>query len=168
LLAEAGHPNGIQVQLITPTGRPVRERLGITLQQLAAPGGFDLQIQRVPFSTYDAEVSGKAPLYIDGYFARPTIDTAIYPFYHSSGSWNNQLWLYKDARVDQLLDEARKTNDEAARKAIFEKFQVLVEETVPGIIAYSAAHVNGVSRKVEGFRSTPMQWLELKSVTLKP
>ena len=43
-----------------------------------------------------------------------------------------------------------------------------MEETVPGIIAYSAAHVNGVSKKVEGFRSTPMQWLELKSVSLKP
>ena len=40
----------------------------------------------------------------------------------------------------------------AARKAIFEKFQAIVEETVPGIIAYSAAHVNGVSKKVEGFQ----------------
>lgn len=53
----------------------MRERPGVTLQQLAAPGGFDLQIERVPFSGYDAEIAGKAPLYIDGYFARPTIDT---------------------------------------------------------------------------------------------
>ena len=96
-------------------------------------------------------VAGKAQMYVDGYFARPTVDTAIHPFYHSQGSWNKQLWLYKDARVDQLLDDARKTNDEASRKAIFEKFQAIVEETVPGIIAYSAAHVNGVSKKVEGF-----------------
>jgi peptide/nickel transport system substrate-binding protein len=43
-----------------------------------------------------------------------------------------------------------------------------VDETVPGIIAYSAAHVNGVSKKVEGFHSTPMLWLELKDVSLKP
>ena len=68
----------------------------------------------------------------------------------------------------RLLDDARKTNDEAARKAIFEKFQAVVDETVPGIIAYSAAHVNGVSKKVEGFHSTPMQWLEFKGVSLKP
>ena len=67
-----------------------------------------------------------------------------------------------------MLDEARRTNDKTARKAIFDEFQAVVEETVPGIIAYSAAHVNGVSRRVEGFRSTPMQWLELKSVSLKP
>ena len=50
----------------------------------------------------------------------------------------------------------------------FEKFQAVVDETVPSIIAYSAAHVNGVSKKVEGFHSTPMLWLELKDVSLKP
>ena len=50
---------------------------------------------------------------------------------------------------------------------LFEKFQAVVDETVPSIIAYSAAHVNGVSKKVEGFHSTPMLWLELKDVSLK-
>ena len=47
------------------------------------------------------------------------------------------------------------------------EFQKVVNETVPGIIAYSAAHVNGVRKEVEGFKSTPMQWLELKEVTVK-
>ena len=53
------------------------------------------------------------------------------------------------------------------RKEIFSEFQRIVDETVPSIIAYSAAHVNGVRKEVEGFKSTPMQWLELKEVTLK-
>ena len=98
---------------------------------------------------------------------RPTIDTALYPFYHSGGSWNRQLWLYKNARVDELLDLARKTNDEGKRREIFLEFQKIVDETVPGIIAYSALHANGVRKDVEGFQSTPMQWLELKGVSLK-
>ena len=46
LLAEAGHPNGIKLPVILPVGRPVRERMGVTLQQLAKAGGFDLQVQR--------------------------------------------------------------------------------------------------------------------------
>ncbi len=168
LLAEAGFPNGFDVPMQVPQEREQRVRVGVAIRDMARAAGIRINVERVPFASYSANVAGKAQMYVDGYFARPTIDTAIYPFYHSSGSWNKQLWLYKDARVDQLLDDARKTNDEAARKAIFEKFQALVEETVPGIIAYSAAHVNGVSRKVEGFKSTPMQWLELKSVSLKP
>ncbi|SEG40341.1 ABC transporter substrate-binding protein [Bosea lathyri] len=168
LLAEAGFPNGFDVPMQVPQEREQRVRVGVAVRDMAKAAGIRINVERVPFASYTANVAGKAQMYVDGYFARPTIDTAIYPFYHSTGSWNKQLWLYKDARVDQLLDEARKTNDEAARKALFEKFQAVVEETVPGIIAYSAAHVNGVSKKVEGFKSTPMQWLELKSVSLKP
>jgi hypothetical protein len=33
------------------------------------------------------------------------------------------------------------------------------------IIPEAAAHVNGVSRKVEGFHSTPMMWLDLNNVS---
>ncbi len=168
LLAEAGFPNGFDVPMQVPQEREQRVRVGVAVRDMAKAAGIRINVERVPFASYTANVAGKAQMYVDGYFARPTIDTAIYPFYHSSGSWNKQLWLYRDARVDQLLDDARKTNDEAARKAIFGKFQELAEETVPGIIAYSAAHVNGVSKKVEGFKSTPMQWLELKSVSIKP
>ncbi|MCC7283358.1 MAG: ABC transporter substrate-binding protein [Acetobacteraceae bacterium] len=167
LLAEAGYPNGFDIPMQVPQEREQRVRLGVAVRDMARPAGIRVNIERVPFATYTANVSGKAAMYVDGYFARPTIDTAIYPFYHSQGSWNRQLWRYADARVDALLDEARKTNDEARRKDIFQKFQALVEETVPGIVAYSAAHVNGVANRVEGFRSTPMQWLELKSVSLK-
>jgi peptide/nickel transport system substrate-binding protein len=105
-------------------------------------------------------------MYIDGYFARPTLDTALYPFFHSEGSWNKQLWLYSDKRADDLLERARKTNDDAQRKALFTELQAVLADTVPGVIAYNAAHVNGVRNEVRDFKSTPMQWLELKNVSL--
>lgn len=167
LLAEAGLPNGFEVTLQVPQEREQRVRLGVAVRDMARAAGININVERVPFASYAANVAGKAQMYVDGYFARPTIDTALYPFYHSSGSWNRQLWLYKNAKIDELLDTARKTNDEAKRKAIFLEFQKIVDETVPSIIGYAAAHVNGVRKSVEGFKSTPMQWLELKEVTLK-
>jgi peptide/nickel transport system substrate-binding protein len=109
LLAEAGYPNGLKCPIILPVGRPVRERMGVTLQQLVQPGGFDLQIQRLPYSSFEAEVVGKASLYVDGFFARPTIDTSTYPFFHSQGSWNPRMWHYKNAAVDKALDTARRS-----------------------------------------------------------
>lgn len=168
LLAEAGFPNGFDVPMQVPQEREQRVRVGVAVRDMARAAGIRINVERVPFASYTANVAGKAQMYVDGYFARPTVDTALYPFYHSGGSWNRQLWLYKEPRVDQILDEARRTNDEAARKALFERFQAVVDETVPGIVAYSAAHVNGVSKKVDGFRSTPMQWLELKGVSIRP
>ena len=66
-----------------------------------------------------------------------------------------------------MLDLSRRTNDDGKRKEIFAEFQKIVDDTVTSIIAYSALHVNGVRKEVENFSSTPMQWLELKEVTLK-
>lgn len=168
LLADAGYANGFDVPMQVPQEREQRVRLGVAVRDMARAAGIRINVERVPFASYAANVAGKAQMYVDGYFARPTIDTALYPFYHSSGSWNRQLWLYKDARADKILDDARRTNDEAGRARLFKEFQVVVDETQPGLIAYSMAHVNGVSKKVEGFRSTPMLWLDLKAVTLKP
>lgn len=167
LLAEAGFPNGFEVSMPVPFEREQRVRLGVVVRDMAKAAGIRINVERVPFASYTANVSGKAEMYVDGYFARPTIDTAIYPFYHSTGSWNRQLWLYKNERVDALLDTARTTNDEDKRRALFQAFQKVVDETVPGTIAYSALHANGLRREVQNFRSTPMQWLELKEVSIK-
>ncbi|MBX6376174.1 MAG: ABC transporter substrate-binding protein [Acetobacteraceae bacterium] len=56
LLAEAGHRGPVRVPLVIPVGRPLRERLGVTLQQMARPAGFEIDIQRVPFGRYAAAV----------------------------------------------------------------------------------------------------------------
>ena len=167
LLAEAGAADGFAVTLYVPQERESRVRLGVAVRDMARAAGIRINIERVPFASYAATIAGKAEMYVDGYFARPTIDTALYPFFHSTGSWNSQLWRYNNARVDALLDTARRTNDEGKRKEIFDEFQRVVDATVPGVIAYAALHLNGVSREVEGFSSTPMQWLELKDTSLK-
>ena len=106
-------------------------------------------------------------MYVDGYFARPTIDTAVYPFYHSSGSWNRQLWLYKDKRVDQILDDGPQDQRRGQAQGAFRRVPDDRRRDRAEHHRLSAAHVNGVSKKVEGFHSTPMQWLELKDVSLK-
>jgi peptide/nickel transport system substrate-binding protein len=166
LLAEAGYPNGISVPIIVPVGRPVRERLGVTLQQLAAPGGFDLQVQRVPFSAFDAEVSGKAPLYIDGYFARPTIDTSTYPFLHSQGSWNGRLWHYKNDAVDHALDAARLTGDVAKQKVQYVAMQEAMNDDPPGYFAYAVNFACGYRDAVKDVKTHPMRWFDLRNATL--
>jgi peptide/nickel transport system substrate-binding protein len=167
LLAAAGYPNGFEVPMQVPQERETRVRLGVAVRDMAQAAGIRINVERVPFDSYTKNVSGIAQMYVDGYFARPTIDTAIYPFYHSGGSWNTKLWNYKNDEMDALLDKSRVTQDEAARKAIFLEVQRIAEATLPGIIAYSANHVNALRKNVKGFRSTPMQWLELKGVTLE-
>ena len=165
LLAEAGYPQGVKVTIVAPVGRPVRERLAVTLQQLAKPGGFDIQVQRVPFSNFSAEVSGKVPLYIDGFFGRPTVDTSVYAFLRSNGSWNDRLWHYSDPTVDRTLDAARLTADPAVQKQQYIEFQSALVADPASFFAYAVNFACAYRKGVE-VQTHPMRWFDLRSATL--
>ncbi|MCS0504812.1 ABC transporter substrate-binding protein [Ancylobacter mangrovi] len=167
LLAEAGYPDGFEATLYVPVGRPTRERLGIAAKEMLAPVGIKVDIQRVPWDKFVKEIEGKADFYADGFFSRPTIDTSIYPFYHSTGSWNTQLWNYKNPEIDKVLDDARAAKTEDERAALYKKFQALAEDNPAGAIPYVLNHVNAYRKNVKGFHSSPMMWLDLRETTVE-
>ncbi|WP_051660791.1 ABC transporter substrate-binding protein [Bosea sp. 117] len=167
LLAEAGYPNGFEATLYLPNGRPTRERLGIAAKELLAPLGIKIELQRVPWDKFVKEIEGKAAFYTDGFYSRPTIDTSIYPWFHSAGSWNTQLWNYKNPAIDRVLDDARAAKTEDERAALYKKFQALAEEVPAGAIPYVQNHVNAFRKNVKGFSSSPMMWLDLRETTVQ-
>ena len=81
------------------------------------PLNIKVDIQRVPWDKFINEIEGKQAFYVDGFYSRPTIDSSIYPWYHSNGSWNTTLWNYKNAEMDKILDAARAARTEAEQKA---------------------------------------------------
>ena len=166
LLAEAGHPNGLTIPIISPVGRPTRERLAVTLQQLVKPAGFDLQVQRAPYSTFPAEVSGKAPLYVDGFFQRPTIDAATYPMLHSTGSWNATLWHYNNPDVDHALEAARRAGDPAVQKINYVTMQKAMVANPPGYFAYCMNFACAFRSSIVGIKTHPMRWFDLRATTM--
>jgi peptide/nickel transport system substrate-binding protein len=166
LLAEAGYPDGIKIPMIAPVGRPTRERLCVTLQQLLKPAGFELHIQRAPYSTFPAEVSGKAPLYADGFFQRPTIDAANYPILHSKGSWNATLWHYNNPEVDAALDAGRRSGDPAVQKNHYVAMQKAMVANPPGFFAYAMNFACAYRKSVSGIKTHPMRWFDLRATTV--
>ncbi|HXX82998.1 MAG TPA: ABC transporter substrate-binding protein [Casimicrobiaceae bacterium] len=167
LLAEAGYPNGFDITMYTPVGRPTRERIGLATREMLKPVNIRVDIQRVPWDKFINEVEGKQAFYVDGFYSRPTIDASIYPWYHSTGSWNTTLWNYKDAEMDKILDAARAARSEGDQKANYLKFQVLALQDPPGVIPYVINHINAYRKNVKGFQSSPMMWLDLRKVTVQ-
>lgn len=166
LLAAAGHARGLRVPLIVPVGRPVRERLGVTMQQLARPAGFQFEIQRVPFSRYSAEVSGKAPISVNGFFARPTVDSGMFPFLHSQGSWNPRLWNYNEPRVDAALQAARLTGDVETQKGYYQTVQRVLAENPASYFAYTANFACAYRNAVQQVNTHPMRWFDLRDAVV--
>jgi peptide/nickel transport system substrate-binding protein len=164
LLAEAGYPNGIDIVMQVPQECERRMRLGMAVRDMARPAGFRITLERVKLASYPARVWGRQPIYVDGARPGPGVDEAVDPYFQSGGWWNSRMWHYGNARVDELLGLARGSTDEARRAELFRAYQAIMDQTVPGIIAYAAMQVNGVRRTVQNFHASPMGWLELKDV----
>lgn len=166
LLAEAGYEDGFDITLYLPVGRPTRERLGVAAQQYLAEIGINAELQRVPWDQFIKEIEGKAAFFADGFYSRPTIDASIYPWFHSEGSWNTQLWHYSNEEIDTVLDAARAATSEEERTQLYKEFQALANETPAGAIAYVQDHMNAVRTEVDGFSSSAMLWLDLREVSI--
>jgi peptide/nickel transport system substrate-binding protein len=167
LLNEAGYANGFEITLIAPEGRPVRERLAVTTREFLKPLGIRVNIQNLPWDKFLADAEGKAAFYVDGFFSRPTVDTSIYPWYHSTGSWNKGLWHYKNSEIDAVLDDARQTPGLEDQKKAYMHFQKLVvEDDPPSVIPYNVNHIDGYRKEVKNLHSSPMMWFDLREVEI--
>jgi peptide/nickel transport system substrate-binding protein len=167
LLAEAGFPNGFETVLYVPSGRPTRERVGLGASEMLKEIGIKADLQRVPWDKFVKDIEGKAAFYTDGFYSRPTIDTSIYPWYHSTGSWNTTLWNYTNPAMDKVLDAARGAKAEEEKAKLYKEFQALALAEPAGVIPYVLNHVNAYRANVKNFNSNPMMWLDLRQTTME-
>jgi peptide/nickel transport system substrate-binding protein len=84
------------------------------------------------------------------------------------GTWKASCW-YKNAKVDALLDQGRRTIGEAARKPLYDEATRLVVADSPDIWIYNTVDLRGINNRVEGFRYCPVgggtevRWIHLKA-----
>lgn len=166
VLAETKHPKGFNITIYVPAGRPTRERTGTAVREMLKPLGINVDVQRVPWDKFITDIEGKAVFFVDGFYSRPTIDTSVYPFYHSAGSWNTQLWHYKNAEMDRILDAARASGSVEEQAKLYKDMQAISLKDPPGVVPYVINHVNAYRKTVKGFHSSPMMWLDLREVSL--
>lgn len=167
LLAEAGFPDGFSTILYVPSGRPTRERVGVGAAEMLKAIGIKVDLQRVPWDKFVKDIEGKEAFYTDGFYSRPTLDTSIYPWYHSTGSWNTTLWNYKNPETDKVLDAARAAKTDEERGKLYKEFQQLAIDAPAGVIPYVLNHTNAYRANVKGFKSSPMMWLDLRQTTIQ-
>ena len=164
LLAEAGYPNGFSVGIWTPAKQPVRERIAVAVRDLAKAANITIEVNTVPEDQYNP---GKFPLSTGSFYGRTQPDIMLYEWYHSNGAWNKTTWHYKNEEVDKILDAARQTSDINEQKKLYTRFQTVVTADDPGPVLFVGNNATGVGNRVQGFRSSPLMFLDLRNVTLK-
>jgi peptide/nickel transport system substrate-binding protein len=155
LLAEAGYTNSVKATL-TRSDRPaIRQQLGVAVKELTKEGGFDITVQTVPNDFYIANVWRKGPFYVGYWNMRPTEDIAFTLLFTSDGAFADSAWNNKP--FDELVAQARRTQDPAERKRLYTEAQALMSSELPYIIPFFQDVLTASRSDVRGYTVHPTQ-----------
>jgi peptide/nickel transport system substrate-binding protein len=122
------------------------------LKDFWASIGVNVELQLVAKDKIESEIITPRNYQILLYGEILGYDPDLFPFWHSSQRETPGLNLanYSNRKVDQLLEEARQTNDNKVREAKYLEFQNLLIEDLPAIFLFSPDYIYPVSKKVQG------------------
>lgn len=134
LLADAGHPNGLDLQLWRSGSNVVLGRVAQAIQADLSNVGIRVElVTRDAASQREAARKGEADMAILDWWADyPDAENFLVPLFHSSshGPGGNYAF-YSDPATDSLLDRAQRTLDEGARTALYREIDERVYRAAP-------------------------------------
>ncbi|GAA4725325.1 ABC transporter substrate-binding protein [Brevibacillus fulvus] len=150
LLAEAGYPNGFDTVIETASTYPDMIESAQVLQQQLKAIGINAEIKQLEWANYIETWKSKDMTMLVG---RNTSgidpDRSLRYFFATDGTAN--VWNYSSKQLDDLVQKALQTTDEAARKQLYEQAQQLVVDEAPNLFLASPKNFYAVSERVEGF-----------------
>jgi peptide/nickel transport system substrate-binding protein len=147
LLAEAGYPDGVTVELYFASDHPFGKELAQTIKELSKPAGFNLELKGYTRDIYLSQYWLKAPLCITGWGARADISMLLNYAFRSDAPWNESHTNM--AEVDQLIDKITGEVDSDVRLGYYHDLQkvfyekgTIINVQVPYLVAINNHVVN--------------------------
>ena len=158
LLAEAGHPNGIDLTLTTINGYEWMDPAAVTLREQLAKAGIRMNIQKVDLGVWVKNFQSKQMGFtFNDWATQPDPNLLFYRHFHKAPD-GADFRNWKDDAASKLLDDGRAESDPAKRKAIYAEFQKRMAETAPTIMLFSADHLTVRAEKVQNYVQHPTGW----------
>jgi peptide/nickel transport system substrate-binding protein len=143
LLTEAGHPDGISVDLHAADLMPGTMAMVQAYQQMASEAGIKVNIINEPAGEYWDNIWLKQAFAVSNWGMRTT-PAALSVAYRKSTPWN-ETHFYND-KYDALLDQAATTLDPDARRKLYQEAQRMISEE-GGVLIPMFANIVAATRK---------------------
>jgi peptide/nickel transport system substrate-binding protein len=165
LLAEAGHKNGLDVELMAWTGRAGLVQEALAFQDMAKKANVRITVNTVPSDVFLSKFwPGKHNFFVTNWSARTSLYELIAIAYASDARWNESHW--NSPKLDGLIAQIRSEQDEAKRKQVFAEVQRLFLDDGPVIVSYHRPRVTATRSNVKGFQPHPSAWVDVRTVWL--
>ena len=158
LLAEAGHPNGLELNLTTIIGYDWMDPAAVTMREQLARIGVKLNIQRVELGVWIKNFQSKQMGFtFNDWATQPDPNLLFYRHFRMAPE-GADFRNWKNEKASRLLDEGRAESDPTKRKAIYIEFQKELAQSVPTIMLFSADLVTVRNEKVRNYVQHPTGW----------
>ncbi|TVQ56387.1 MAG: ABC transporter substrate-binding protein [Rhodobacteraceae bacterium] len=152
LLAEAGHPNGIDAEIVTKRDPAWELQTVQAMAQQMAEAGIRVNINIVPTPQF-WDNWDKVPFGFTSWGHRPLGVMALGLAYRSGVPWNESG--FANARFDELLNQAEATLDVEERRAVMAEIQTLMQEEGPMVQPLWRSTFVAYHERVVGFELNP-------------
>jgi peptide/nickel transport system substrate-binding protein len=143
--------------IITNQGNQYRANTGVIVQRRLAEIGIKVELRIIEWAAFLKEFinKGRFEACILAWTIPP--DPDLYDVWHSSNAKPGGLNFtdYKNPELDKLLDEQRRTFDQAKRKAIIDRIQEIMAEEVPYTFLYVPESLPIVNARFKGIEPAP-------------
>ena len=155
LLAAAGHPNGIDVELWVSQDATF-SRLAQTVQSYLQQAGIRAKlVQRDASSVREASRNGQVDMHLKDWWADyPDAENFLYPLLHSANRGvGGNVSFYSNAAFDEAVARARREPNEAARTALYRQADSTAFADAPMLYLFFYDELYAVQPWVQGFKT---------------
>jgi peptide/nickel transport system substrate-binding protein len=156
LMAEAGYPDGFEMELLPTTQYGETVRAAQVLQQQLAEIGIDASINAPEWSEWlELEGNFMYDAYICNWNGLIDADQYYYLQHHTGLVFN--FTGYSNPEFDQLVEEGRAISDFDTRYDIYEQADKILVDDAPYIYMYNKKEIRAFAPYVKGFVVRPDQ-----------
>lgn len=167
LLAEAGYPDGFDVDLVV--AQPLFQFGEAMSIQLAAVGIRARTVVGDDLSTLQdgqrVRTNAVGKLWLKSWGAAALDPVGIFDATHRTGGRGN-VSGYSNPQLDVLLDAAEIELDEAKRTELYRQAEAIINRDLPYIYLWIPQEIYGVSTRISGFQAAPDGRLNLQDVCI--
>ncbi len=149
---------GFKVSFVFQTGSAPAQTIAQMMKKNieALNPKFKVDLRMIQWSTYlEQTQAGKIPVFLAAWQADyPDAHNFAFPIVHSAGYYAGKQ-SYKNPKVDALIDEASRTQDERVRSSLYKRMQALVDDDVPHVMLAEGVRYRAQRTWVKGFVFRP-------------
>lgn len=163
LLAEAGYPNGVDVEIACKNQPAWESAVTTVMAEMWKEAGIRAKINVMPASAY-WDVWMKIPFGFTTWTHRPLSVMTLGLAYRTGGAFNESG--YSNPEFDALLTQAEGTLDVDKRREIMGKIEVIMQEDGPIVQPLWRNVQTAYDKRVHGFKMHPSQYIFAEQIAV--